>query len=316
MNAAILAAGLGTRLRPLTYQRPKALVPILNQPLLGILLAQLREAGAGVVAVNTHHLAADVDRYLDEQGPWGLDLKVSHEPEILGTGGGLRGLASLLGEDRPFLAVNSDILADVDLGALFVRHREGALSTLVLHDCPPFNNVWIDADHRVVGIGAPTQGSVGPPLAYTGVQVVGTGLCRYLPPSGPADLVTIWRQALGRGESLEAVVVSGHFWQEVGSPGAYLEAHRRLQAGEGGALRRFFPAVTDPLLGEGTVLDEEVVCAGAVCLGRNVRVGRGVRLASSVAWDGAIIEPGVSLESCVVGAGAKVRRAAQEEILL
>ena len=117
MKAAILAAGLGTRLRPLTDLVPKTLIPILNRPLLGLLLAQVEDAGFLQVAVNTHHLA-------------------------------------------------------------------DAVATLVLHDCPPYNKVWV-AEGRVVSIGAPPAGlwleAAGPPLAYTGVQVVGPGMLKYLP---------------------------------------------------------------------------------------------------------------------------------------
>src|SRR3989339_537965 len=88
MKAAVLAAGLGTRLRPLTDICPKPLLPVLNRPLLGLVLAQLEDAGCLQVAVNTHHLADQVHDFLRSE-PWGFLLSVSHEPEILGTGGGL-----------------------------------------------------------------------------------------------------------------------------------------------------------------------------------------------------------------------------------
>jgi len=314
MNAAILAAGLGTRLRPLTYQRPKVLAPILNRPLLGILLAQLRQAGAMQVAMNTHHLPEQVQRFLEHEVPPGLKVRLSHEPQILGTGGGMRGLARLLGEG-PFLAVNGDILTDLDLAEIFARHRPEALATLVLQDCEPFNNVWTDGRGRVAGIGQAGATGVGNPLAYTGVQVVGPGLLDFLPESGPADLVAAWRQALAAGSRLDALVVPGRFWQEVGSPEAYLAAHRRLMAGEGGSLRGLFPRIADPLVGAGSRLASGVVCAGGVCLGRNVQVGRDARLENCVVWDQAVIEPGVALQNCVVAAGARVGRSAREAVL-
>jgi mannose-1-phosphate guanylyltransferase len=314
MNAAILAAGLGTRLRPLTLSAPKALAPILNRPLLGILLAQLKEAGAAAVAVNTHHLAGQVHDFLDRESPSKVQVLIRHEPEILGTGGGLRGLAQLLGEG-PFLAMNSDILTDLDLAGIFSRHHKDAVGTLVLHDCPPFNNVWTDGRGHVAGIGQEAAGASGPPLAYTGVQVVGESILEFLPAQGPADLVAAWRQAMAAGGRLDAAVVKGHFWQEVGSPAAYLEAHRRLQDGEGGALRRFFPEIADPLLGSGAVLEEGAACGGCVCLGANVRVGRGAILAHTVVWEGAVIAPGVSLERCIVGQGVQVSRSARDAVL-
>ncbi len=315
MQVAILAAGLGTRLRPLTYTTPKALVPVLNRPLLGVLLAQLQEAGAFRVAVNTHHLAEQVQDFLEVASPPGLEVMVRPEPEILGTGGGLRSLAGVL-DDGPFLAMNADILTDLDLAAIFRQHREPALATLVLHEYPRYNNVWLDKAGRVAGVGAPPPETSGPPLAYTGIQVVSHRMLKWLPPVGPADLVTAWQQAIAQGEELAAVVVSGHFWQDLGTPEAYLTAHQRLLSGTCTGLNRFFPAISDPFLGAGTVLEEGVVCGGGVCLGREVRVGRGTQLKNTVVWDKAQIGPGLTLENCVAGQGAEVTSSARDAVLV
>jgi mannose-1-phosphate guanylyltransferase len=314
MKAAILAAGLGTRLRPLTESVPKALLPVLNRPLLGVWLAQVEGAGFHRVAVNTHHLSAQVQQFLGRQ-PWGVNLSVSQEPELLGTGGGLRELGRSLG-GGPFLAVNGDILTDLDLKNIYGQHRPEALATLVLHDCPHYNNVWLDSRGMVAGFGAPPTASAGPPLAYTGVQVVGPRMLDYLPGPGPYDLVAAWRQALAGGESLAALVVKDFFWQDLGTPGAYLAAHRRLLSGESAPLARFFPPLSDPLVGPGTVLEEGVVCNGGVCLGGQVRVGVGARLRNTVIWDWAWIAPEVSLEDCVVGQGARVTASARGQVLV
>jgi mannose-1-phosphate guanylyltransferase len=315
MQVAILAAGLGTRLRPLTYTTPKALAPVLNRPLLGVLLDQVREAGALRVAVNTHHLADQVRHFLKANQPVGLEVIIRHEPEILGTGGGLRSLAAALG-DGPFLAVNADILTDLDVAEIFQKHSEEALATLVLHDYLQYNNVWLDQDGWVAGIGAPPQNNPGPALAYTGVQIVSRRMVEWLPGAGPADLVAAWRTALARGERLAAVVVSGHFWQDLGTPEAYLAAHRRLLSGACPGLKRYFPRVADPLMGEGTRLEEGVLCAGGVCLGRDVRVGRGTRLHNVVAWDRAWIAPGLVVEDCVVGRGARLTASARHAVVV
>lgn len=315
MQAALLAAGLGTRLRPLTHFCPKALIPVLNRPLLGLWLDRLRAAGCVRVAVNTHHLAGAVQRFLETEGPAGMDLLVSHEPEILGTGGGLRNLGNLLGEE-PFLAVNGDILTDLDLTAVFRQHRPETLATLVVHDCPPYNNVWVDGEGRVVGIGGdcPSRGATA--LAYTGIQVVGPRMRPYLPGTGYYDLVQAWREAAAAGEHPATVRVSGHFWQDLGTPAAYLAAHRRLLTGEAPDLAAFFPEITDPLLGAGTVLGPGVICGGGVCLGEAVQVGAGAFLKNTVVWDRAWIGPGVSLEDCVVGEGVRVTQSAQGQVIM
>jgi mannose-1-phosphate guanylyltransferase len=316
MKAALLAAGLGTRLRPLTDKCPKALVPVLNRPLLALWLARLEAAGCVQVAINTHHLGELVLQFLNAGGPWGMNLQVSPEPELLGTGGGLRDLGKLLG-GGPFLAVNGDILTDLDLGSILAQHQDEALTTLVLHDCQPYNNVWVNGGGGLVtGIGASPGSGAGAPLAYTGVQVVSPRMFQYLPDRGPYNLVTAWREAIAAGEKLATVVVTGHFWQDLGTPEAYLRAHQRLLLGEAPGLSRFLPALSDPLLGDGAVLEPGAVCAGGVCLGAGVRVGEGARLRNTVAWERAQIAPQMELENCIVAAGARVTDSARDAVLV
>jgi len=316
MDAAILAAGLGTRLRPLTHTVPKALVPVLNRPLLGVVLAQLKAADAVRVAVNTHHLAEQVQAFLAGRPDDGLEIIIRHEPAILGTGGGLRSLGEALG-DGPFLAMNVDILTDLDLAWVYRQHQDDALATLVLHDFPPFNKVWLDATGWVRGIGSePPRGAAARPLAYTGVQVVSPRLLAWIPGPGPADLVAAWRRALAAGERVQGLVVSGCFWQDLGTPAAYLAVHQRLGAGEAPALARFFPEMTDPLVASGAVVDERAVLGPGVCLGAGVRVEAGAYLENTVVWAKARIGPGVKLSRCIVGQGARVTVSAREAVLI
>jgi len=313
VKAAILAAGRGIRLRPLTDSVPKTLVPVLNRPLLGLLLARLEDAGFLQVAVNVHYLAEQVLQFLAR--PWGFHLSVSQEPELLGTGGGLQRLAEILG-GGPFLAVNGDILTDLDLKTVYRSHAQEAVATLVLHDCPPYNNVWV-AEGSVASVGEPPAGgSAGPPLAYTGVQVVGPGMLRYLPAGGPGNLLDAWRAALAAGERLAALVLTGHFWQDLGTPAAYLTAHQRLLQGAAPRLDRYFGPLGDPFLGPGGVIGAGAEFGGGVCLGTGVRIGAGAALKNTVVWDGAAIEPGVALEDCLVGSGVRVQRNARGEVLV
>jgi mannose-1-phosphate guanylyltransferase len=314
MKAAILAAGLGTRLRPLTDLVPKTLLPILNRPLLGMLLAQLEDAGFFQAAVNTHHLGEQVQRFLAGR-PWSLNLSISPEPELLGTGGGLRQLGEILRAEK-FLTLNGDILTDLDLAAVYRSHQPEAITTLVLHDFPGFNNVWLDTRGRLAGIGSPSANAAGPPLAYTGVQVVGKKMLEYLPPEGYYDLVAAWRQALAAGEKIDTLVVSGHFWQDLGSLQGYLAAHCRLLKGEGSGLARLLPPLSDPLLGPGVVLGRGVNCLGCVCLGSGVEVGNEAILNNTVVGEGAWIGPGVRLEGCLVAPGARVGRSARDAIVM
>jgi mannose-1-phosphate guanylyltransferase len=141
-------------------------------------------------------------------------------------------------------------------------------------------------------------------------------MLNYIPPGAPYDLVTAWREAMAAGERVAALRLEGHFWQDLGTPADYLAAHRRLLAGEAPGLARFFPPLTDPLLGPGAEVGAGVEFTGGVSLGLKVRVGARAYLKNTVVWDGAHVAPGVRLEDCIVARGVRVRRSARGQVLV
>lgn len=311
LTAVVLAAGLGTRLRPLSYQVPKPLFPILNRPLLGLILDQLQAAGFHRVAINTHHRAADIQHFIESQGPVNLEIFLSYEPEILGTGGGLRNLGEFLG-DMPFLVINGDIVTDLDFAGVYRRHRQADLATMILHDYPRFNNVWVDEVGQIKAFGAPPTGwRPGPPLAFTGIQVVSPRIFHLIPPGVFVNIIDTYRQAISRGERVAAALTSGFYWQDIGTPKDYLDIHRQLLTRGVPGLTAFYQQITDPCLGQEVTLGPGVHLAGGVCLGTGVNVGEGVHLKNTVVWDRAVIDPGVSLTDCVVGRSVRVKGSAQ-----
>ena len=187
----------------------------------------------------------------------------------------------------------------------------------MLHDCPAYNNVWVAGD-GVVSIGAapPAGRADARPLAYTGVQVVDRKIFHYIPAQGPYDLVQAWREALGAGERLAFFRLSGHFWQDLGTPANYLAAHRRLLTGAWPRLASYFPGLTDPLMGPGARIGAGARFGGGVCLGSNVAVGERAALKNTVVWDRAAIGPGVELEDCIVAAGVEVKDSARGQVLV
>src|SRR4051794_31729693 len=138
MKAMILAAGLGTRLRPLTNHWPKPALPLLGQPLFRYNLAVLKRAGLTAVGINTHHLPEVMNATAQaEANRAGVALEVTHEKEIQGTGGGIRGLQTSLRDDT-FVVFNGDILFALDLPPILQAHRaSGAAATMVLMPMPP-----------------------------------------------------------------------------------------------------------------------------------------------------------------------------------
>jgi mannose-1-phosphate guanylyltransferase len=312
LTAVILAAGFGTRLRPLSYRVPKPLFPILNRPLLGLILSKLEAAGFKRIAINAHHLAADIKFFIETQVQLNLEIILSYETEILGTGGGLRNLAEFLGEG-PFLVINGDILTDLDFAEVYNLHQPDAMATLVLHDYPRFNNVRLAEDGHVAAFGTPPAGPVSstPPLAFSGIQIVSPRVFNLIPPKKFVNIIDTYRQAITAGETVAGSVQKGFFWQDIGTPQDYLEIHCRLLAGELPGLATFYPEITDPFLGEEVTLGARSTMAGGVCLGPGVHVGAEAYLQKTVIWSNAVIDPGVRLEGCVVGKNVRVSQSAK-----
>src|SRR5262249_38817478 len=194
LRAFVLAAGLGTRLRPLTERWPKPAVPFLGAPLLRRTFTVLRRAGVDRVAVNTHHLPEMMAKVAREEGArLGLAVTVVHEPVIQGTAGGLRGMQAALPGDDPVIAWNGDILFAPDLAPILEAHRRStAAATMVLLPLPggrSYGAVEVDAGgsvRRVSGVGTAAPGLT--PWHFSGVHVLSPAAFAAMRPSGPEDI--------------------------------------------------------------------------------------------------------------------------------
>jgi len=225
-RALVLAAGLGTRLLPYTRHTPKPLFTIDNRPLLDIVLTRLADAGCRGAIVNTHHLHEKIESFLWHQR-YPMPVQTRYEPEILGTGGAIANCADFL-NSGPFLVINSDIYTDIDPAAVFRFHDgHSAPVTLVLHDCPRFNRVWVDKKERITGFGE-NRKAVAPDmrqLAFTGIHVIDPRIFEFLPPAGTfSNIIEMYDRMISDGIPLQAMIVSGHTWHDIGTPGDYRQA--------------------------------------------------------------------------------------------
>jgi mannose-1-phosphate guanylyltransferase len=299
LDAMLLAAGLGTRLRPLTEQIPKALLPIYGVPLLDyhldLLLAPRPDFALRRVTVNGHSLAALVRARL-ERHPRGKRLGFSFEEEILGTGGALAQAAGRL-ESDPFLVSNAKtLLADPPLGDALALHRAGGFAaTLVLVRAAPWANVAVEGTR----VAAVRRGRIDPGLwAFTGVHLVSQAALREIPIGVPHDIRDTYDRLAARG------ALGAYLWESaeadpfraIATPGDYLEAHRvaagasapryGLRVDEPFRERRIAPArgygfiEASARLGAGCVVEESVVLARA-------RVAPGARVTRSIVGPGA-----------------------------
>ena len=242
MKALVFAAGLGTRLRPLTNDRPKALVEVGGVTMLERVLVRLRENGFTDVTVNIHHFGDKIIDFLSKNGNFGLDIHISDERNLLlETGGGILAARRWLDGDQPFLVHNADILTDLDLGAFYHSHQgSGALATLLVKERTTQRYfVFDDNDHLQGWINKKT-GETRPDgfryhpleqheLAFGGLHVISPDIFplleRYAAQSGPVFSITpfyieVCRQQLIKGYHPDTT----YRWLDVGKPETLAQA--------------------------------------------------------------------------------------------
>jgi NDP-sugar pyrophosphorylase family protein len=280
----ILAAGLGTRMRPLSELRAKPALPVRGRPVIGLLLDLLARHGIRDVMINLHHRPTSIRDAVERERPMGLAIHWSEEPVPLGTGGGIRRAAEFLRESNECLVIAGDMLLDLDLGMLFAHHRASRnAATLVLredHRAPVFGTIGFDADAQVTRIGTREirAGEVASGL-FTGVRVFSRSLLDDWP--GPEDFEDLrdWLvpAMLERDARVGAwrVGPDDSVWEPVGTPSEYLRVNLDPPA---------LPSLGGPVE-KWTGEVELVGAAGDVILGSHAQLGEGAHLEQSVVWE-------------------------------
>lgn len=233
MRAMILAAGLGTRLRPLTEHLPKALVPLCGTPLLGIIIHKLVQAGVDQIIINVHHLADMIVDYVQRHKSFGIRIEFSREPTILGTGGGLQKASWFFAGDEPFVVHNVDILSWEDLRAMVSFHRRRrALATLAVQDRRTSRPLAFDGRGELCGRGGHSLAKEpnGPVrwFGYNGVQVASPELLSLLTEQPPFSLIDA-EVRLCASHSIVAYDIGGTPWWDIGRKESLHEAEEALR---------------------------------------------------------------------------------------
>jgi mannose-1-phosphate guanylyltransferase len=309
LRAMILAAGMGTRLQPLTFVRPKVMIPVRGTPVLEFWMERLRLCGFGSAILNAYHLKEKLVETVSGKD-WPVRLDVRTEPQLLGTGGGIRTALDSFGSE-PFTVINGDIVCDAPLDELYARHvKSGTEVSLLLHDYPEFNNVAVDRDGSVLGFGEEAErlcsGQNGVrKLAFTGIHFINPSALLEFSPGVPRDILDIYRVLIARGKPPAAMFSPGLFWREMGSVESYSSLTAELGSVEVDSLPPLHTGRSVWLHPEATVA-EETVLKGTVIAGRGVRVGRDVRLENVILWDNVEVEDGSRLQNCIVADGIRV----------
>ena len=291
----ILAAGFGTRFRPVTYTLPKPMVPLLNKPLIAWAVDALLAAGVHEAIVNLHHLPEPLERHLVAEYEGRVKFDFSFEEEILGTGGGVRRVRPLLEGEEHFFLVNGDTVQFPPWDALReARRSRDSLAAITLRHPPQhdkFTAVYLD-DGLVTGFGKGT----GEPLMFSGSHVISSRVFRHLPDKEFSGIVDeVYQPAIDSGAETVGGVVDDGLWFDIGTPQRYLSAMLGLLAAD--------------------VPKPQAIAADALVRGTIARSTVGARsvvdgdVRDTAVWDDCTIGEGVSLERCIVAHGVKLQHA-------
>ena len=226
MKAMILAAGLGTRLRPLTNTIPKALVDINGMAMLEIAIRRLIKAGFDELIINTHHFADKIEEFLKDNDNFGIRIEISHEEELLDTGGGLKKASWFFDDDKPFALYNADIFCDMDLKRMYEEHvRKGALATLAVKERKSGSYLLFDNEMLLKGILSSKRQDTGfkndsedlTELAFSGIHIISPKLFSEMKEDGVFSIIEPYLRLARQGAKIRGFRMDNYYWRDMGS---------------------------------------------------------------------------------------------------
>jgi len=319
MKAMILAGGLSTRLYPLTKSVPKPLVPVAGVPNAAHLMRYLKAYGFDEIIINVHYLAEAIVAALGDGSRYGVRLTYSHEPELLGSAGGLKKVQSFFGEE-PFVVIGCDEVTDIPLDRVLAFHRQReALATIGLVACEEveqYGVVVLDERAKIVGFQEkPAKGTERSNLANTGVYVFSPGIFAHIPAD---EFYDFGKQVFPALQSESAAFYGfdarGAYWADIGTPDEYRRASYDVVRGvvripttnpngvDASASIGSGVRIEGPVrIGAGACIADGVSIVGPSVVGDRVAVDTSARLERAILWDGARIGAGAMLRDTVVG---------------
>lgn len=240
MKAMVLAAGLGTRLRPLTDSRPKALVEVGGRTLLEITLTRLRGFGIREVIVNVHHFAEMIVEFLRVNGNFGMTIEISREQVLLDTGGGLKKASWFFEPEEPFLFHNVDVISTIDFDQMVRAHNEtGALATLAVQARESSRYLLFDEAGNLCGrrVVRQNKDEIARPvasfkvLAFTGIHVISPRFLGMMKKDGAFSIIEVYLRLAGARENIRAFRADQYYWRDLGKLEEVKKAESDLKVG-------------------------------------------------------------------------------------
>jgi mannose-1-phosphate guanylyltransferase/mannose-1-phosphate guanylyltransferase/phosphomannomutase len=316
----LLAAGLGTRLRPLTYEVPKPLVPVVGTPVMEHIVRLLARHGFDDVVCNLHYFPDQIQNRFGDGSRWGLRLSYAYEEELLGTAGGVRNVRDHFG-DETFLIISGDALTDIDLTALWKAHREqGGIATLSLKrvdDPSQIGVVILGEDARIQGFQEkPDPAEALSNLGNCGIYVMEPEIFDYFPDTPFVDwALDVFPTLLDQDVPFYGYEIH-EYWNDIGNIREFRQGNFDALTGEvrveieAGRLNPDVEGIEEPpvYIGEGCEIGTGVRLTGPLVVGDRCTVGGGAALRDSVLWPGTEVAPHEILIGAVAGTGPLAER--------
>ncbi|MFH1784173.1 MAG: NDP-sugar synthase [bacterium] len=304
MKAFIMAAGKGTRLRPLTHDVPKPMLPIVNKPPLEHTLELLSKHGIKEVVINLHHHGSMVKRYFGHGSKWGVSITYSEEKELMGTAGGVKKSEAFF--DDTFLVMSGDGLTDINLQeAINFHKKKKALATMILKQVDArfeYGVVMVDKSRRIRKfLEKPTWSSIAANAVNTGIYIFEPRIFKYIPKNKFYDFGhDVWPSLLKKKEKIFAYEMSG-YWCDIGN----LQEYRKAQydvLGNHVKIKMPGKRITKNVwVGLGTKIEHGVRLKGPCVIGNNCTIKKGVTIDEfTVIGNNALIKQGAVIKNCIV----------------
>ena len=313
MQAVVLVGGEGTRLRPLTLETPKPMVPVFNVPFLERTLLRLRDVGITNAILPAGYLPAAITDYFDNGSRIGMRLTYVIETEPLGTAGAIKNVAEHI--TGPFFVLNGDILTSLDLQAMLDRHRKlggiGLLHLITVEDPSAFGCVVTDKDDRVTAfLEKPPAGTAPTNAINAGTYLLEREVLDLIPAGRAVSIERETFPILVAGEKPLYAYTTNDYWMDLGKPEQYLSSHRHVLEGKMPidlSSSAAHPQVVAPsFIGRNVSIDTDAEVGPFAVIGDNCKIATGASVRDSVLWDGVEVGAGAHIEGTIIASNAHI----------
>jgi NDP-sugar pyrophosphorylase family protein len=301
IEAMVLCAGEGRRLKPVTDFVPKPLLPVVSRPLLENIIISLKKEGIEKICVNVHHLKEKIIKFLNEND-YGVEINISVESKILGTGGGIGKMEEYI-EGENFVVYNGDIITNIRLKKVFDFHLEKrAIATLLVQKRSNSRDILLGTDGKIIDIAERIgkEKAEARFLGFTGIAILSRRIFDYLPQNKFYDIVDAYLELIKEEGAIFGYKCTDGYWLDIGTKEKYLQVHRNILGDKKEVLPDFTIPSSPFFIGKGTEVSETAELSGFVSIGRNCFIGDSVRLENCVVLGDTVIDNGKEYENCII----------------